>query len=105
MSNIYPSDDEEVMFPYGITTEEIVSKTRKLKANWTYEVAQDTMQWTNIAVEKELANLLAKEIQKEIDEEILADLREIKQYTKFGCGKKKIIVRTIDSDWEVSMFN
>lgn len=79
---------------------------RKLKAVWSYEAAEDLRACHNIGAEKALADILAKEINAEIDREILQDLRtaaEKGQETEQKLNKKKkvkISYRAIDEDWE-----
>jgi hypothetical protein len=58
-----------------IESEEIVVKTRKLKAVWTYEAQQDLRSQHNLDAEGELTAILAQEINLEIDREVLTDLR------------------------------
>ena len=54
----------------------IVAKTRKLKAQWTPELAQDLNAYQNIDAEAELTGLLSQYIAMEIDLEILSMLTE-----------------------------
>ena len=50
---------------------EIIAKTKKLKAVWTPEFAQDLNAYQNIDAEAELTNMLSEYISMEIDLEIL----------------------------------
>lgn len=59
----------------AIESEEIGTKTRKLKAVWSQEAAQDLRSQHNLDAEAELTAILAQEINLEIDREILTDLR------------------------------
>jgi|GEM_PF-6828095 len=61
-------------FPLTIDSQQIVATQRKLKAVWSREAAEDLRQFHNIDAEAELTNILAKELQAEIDREILEDL-------------------------------
>ena len=70
-----------------IETTEIVATNRKLKAHWSRAHINDELV-------EELTEILANEINAEIDEEILRDL------SKYTIRKKKI--RSIDDSWEVS---
>ena len=54
-----------------LKSEAIVAKTRKLKAQWTPELAQDLNAYQNIDAEAELTGLLSEYISLEIDLEIL----------------------------------
>lgn len=85
-----------------IESMEIKPTNRKLKATWTYEAAQDMRAWMNQDVEDELTKALADEINKEIDNEILNDLREAAEKPWGFRKKKKHPVRKITDDWEVS---
>jgi hypothetical protein len=58
-----------------IESEEIAAKTRKLKAVWSYEAQQDLRSQHNLDAEAELTQVLAQEINLEIDREVLTDLR------------------------------
>lgn len=58
-----------------VESEEIVAKTRKLKAVWSYEAQQDLRSQHNLDAEQELTAVLAQEINLEIDREVLTDLR------------------------------
>lgn len=51
------------------------SKNRKLKPVWTVDSCECLKAVHNISAEKELSALLAEEIRKEIDKEVLEDLR------------------------------
>ena len=58
-----------------VESEEIVAKTRKFKAAWSYEAQQDLRAQHNLDAEAELTAVLAQEINLEIDREVLTDLR------------------------------
>ena len=58
-----------------VESETITAKTRKLKAVWSFEAQQDLRSQHNIDAEAELTQILAKEINLEIDREIITDLR------------------------------
>ena len=57
-----------------IDSADIVTRNRKLKARWSVEAAEDLRSMHNIEAERELTAMLAKEINEEIDREILSDL-------------------------------
>ncbi len=52
----------------------VVADTRKLRAKWTPELAQDLAAYQNLDAEVELTQVLSEQIALEIDREILADL-------------------------------
>ena len=58
-----------------VESEDIVAKTRKLKAVWSYEAQQDLRSQHNLDAEAELTAVLAQEINLEIDREVLTDIR------------------------------
>jgi hypothetical protein len=59
-----------------LRSETIVAKTRKLKAVWTPEFAQDLNAYQNLDAEAELTNIMSEYISLEIDLEILDMLIE-----------------------------
>ena len=66
--------DESITIPeidVKLQSEAIVAKTRKLKAQWTPEFAQDLNAYHSIDAEAELTSLLSEYISMEIDLEIL----------------------------------
>jgi hypothetical protein len=52
----------------------VTAKTKKLKAKWTPELAQDLNAYHNLDAEVELTSILSEHIALEIDQEILEDL-------------------------------
>ena len=54
----------------------IVSKIRKLRADWSVEAAQDLKSSHNLDVEAEITSFLAEQVNLEIDREIIEDLRQ-----------------------------
>tara|TARA_R110000796_G_scaffold71706_2_gene162691 strand:- start:450 stop:2090 length:1641 start_codon:yes stop_codon:yes gene_type:complete len=58
----------------GMRSEAIVAKTRKLKAVWTPEFAQDLNAYQSLDAEAEVTNIMSEYISLEIDSEILAML-------------------------------
>ena len=55
----------------------VEAKSRKLSARWTFEAAQDAQSQQGIDIEAEIMAALAQEITAEIDQEILASLRNL----------------------------
>jgi len=60
-----------------ILRQAVEAKSRKLQARWTFEAAQDAQSQHGIDVEAEIMAALAQEITAEIDQEILASLRNL----------------------------
>jgi hypothetical protein len=72
-------DPAQIVIPtvnIQMKSDAIVAKTRKLKAQWTPELAQDLNAYQNIDAEAELTGLLSQYIAMEIDLEILGMLTE-----------------------------
>ena len=71
-----PSDDLQIPeIDLELKSEAIVAKTRKLKAVWTPELAQDLNAYHSIDAEAELTSMLSDYISLEIDLEILDMLK------------------------------
>jgi len=72
-------DSTQISIPeinISMVSSEITAKTKKLKAVWTPEFAQDLNAYQNIDAEAELTNMLSEYISMEIDLEILDMLIE-----------------------------
>ena len=59
---------------FQIQSTAVTAKSRKLKARWTPELAQDLAAYQNLDAEVELTQVLSEQIALEIDREILAEL-------------------------------
>jgi len=59
---------------FRIESATVFAKSRKLKARWTPELAQDLAAYQNLDAEVELTQVLSEQIALEIDREILWDL-------------------------------
>lgn len=59
----------------ALESEEVVAKSRKLKAVWSIEAQQDLRSQFNLEYDTEITSVMAQEINLEIDREILQDLR------------------------------
>jgi hypothetical protein len=59
---------------FRIESVSVTAKSRKLKARWTPELAQDLAAYQNLDAEVELTQVLSEQIALEIDREILAEL-------------------------------
>lgn len=65
----------------------LTAKTRKLKAMWTPEFAQDINAYQNIDAEAELTGILGEYVAREIDLEIIDMLRLNAQTTKYWSSR------------------
>ena len=70
-----------------LRSEAIVAKTRKLKAIWSPEFAQDLNAYHSIDAEAELTSMLSEYVSQEIDLEILDMLIQNAQTTDFWSAK------------------
>jgi hypothetical protein len=70
-----------------LKSEPIVAKTRKLKAIWTPELAQDLNAYHSIDAEAELTQMLSEYISLEIDLEILEMLQQNAFTTEYWSAK------------------
>ena len=60
-----------------IQKQTVQARTRKMRALWTMEAAQDLKAYHNMDLENELTQLLTKELSLEIDRELIEDIRMI----------------------------
>jgi len=75
-----------------------VANTRKMRALWTLEASQDLKAYHNLDLERELTDLLSKELQLEIDRELIEDLRMI-GYGLHGKNLGGVNQNLMDSDY------
>ncbi len=62
---------------FHIENQAVEARTRKMRALWTIEAAQDLKAYHDLSLESELTDLLSKELSLEIDRELIEDLRGI----------------------------
>ena len=60
-----------------IQKQTVQARERKMRAVWTLEAAQDLKAYHNLDMEAELTDLLSKEVNLEIDRELIEDIRMI----------------------------
>ena len=86
-----------------LKSEAVVAKTRKLKAQWTPEFAQDLNAYHSIDAEAELTSLLSEYISMEIDLEILDMLIGGARTTeKWSAANNKVWSGDDDGSWGTS---
>lgn len=68
-------DSEMAEVTFGLDSVTVSVETRKMRAQWTPELAQDVSAFHNLDAEAELTALLSEQMAAEIDREILRDLR------------------------------
>lgn len=66
----------------------VVAQTRKLKAKWTPELAQDLSAYYNIDAEAELTQILSEQVALEIDREIIGDLLSQAAITRYWSRQR-----------------
>ena len=95
-----PADGTNLAIPQidlELKSEAIVAKTRKLKAVWTPELAQDLNAYHSIDAEAELTSMLSEYISLEIDLEILDMLKANALTTEYWSLK-------VGNEWNGSAF-
>jgi hypothetical protein len=82
-------------------------ETRKMRAMWTPELAQDVSAFHNIDAEAELTALLSEQMAAEIDREILRDLRRGAAWTLRwdynGLRKQSTTYHGVQKDWNQTL--
>lgn len=82
-------------------------ETRKMRAQWTPELAQDVSAFHNIDAEAELTALLSEQMAAEIDREILRDLRRGAAWTARwdynGLRKQTTAYYGTQKDWNQTL--
>ena len=69
--------DEIPEINFHIQQQAVVARTRKMRALWTLEASQDLRAYHDLDLERELTDLLSKELALEIDRELIEDLRMV----------------------------
>jgi hypothetical protein len=82
-----------------LKSEAIVAKTRKLKAQWTPEFAQDLNAYHSIDAEAELTSIMSEYISAEIDLEILDMLINDAATTERWSAKNNTVWDTTANQW------
>jgi hypothetical protein len=62
---------------FHIEQQPVVARTRKMRALWTIEASQDLKAYHDLDLERELTDLLSKELALEIDRELVEDIRMV----------------------------
>ncbi len=95
----------EVTFQLDQVT--VTVETRKMRAAWTPELAQDVSAFHNIDAEAELTALLSEQMAAEIDREILRDLRRGAAWTIRwdwnGLRKQTNTYHGVQKDWNQTL--
>lgn len=70
----------------SVEQQPVVARTKKMRALWTIEASQDLKAYHNLDLERELTDLMSKELELEIDRELIEDLRGIAYNVKNTTG-------------------
>ena len=62
---------------FTIEQQAVTARTRKFRALWTLEASQDLRAYHNLDLERELTELLSKEVALEIDRELVESIRSL----------------------------
>lgn len=76
---------------FHIEQQPVTARTRKFRALWTLEAAQDLRAYHNLDLERELTDLLGKEVALEIDRELIEDMRGIAYDITGGMFERKML--------------
>jgi len=78
-----------------IEQQPVIARTKKMRALWTLEASQDLKAYHNLDLERELTDLLGKEIRLEVDRELIENLRGI-AYDLTGKGSDLFDMQMLD---------
>ena len=104
------NNNNAIATPYTIpeiniqmSSEAIVAKTRKLKAVWTPEFAQDLNAYHSLDAEAELTSIMSEYISLEIDLEILDMLIEAAPTTEFWSAQNNKAINAAATNFDVDL--
>lgn len=80
--------------------EPIIAKTRKLKAIWTPEFAQDINAYHSIDAEAELTSMLSEYVSMEVDLELLDMLIQNAQTTDYWSANINTVINATQTGWQ-----
>lgn len=100
-------DSEMAEVTFGLDEVTVSVETRKMRAQWTPELAQDVSAFHNIDAEAELTALLSEQMAAEIDREILRDLRRgaawVTRWDYNGLRKQSTTYQGTQKDWNQTL--
>ncbi len=96
-------DSEMAEVTFGLDEVTVSVETRKMRSQWTPELAQDVSAFHNIDAEAELTALLSEQMGAEVDREVLRDLRRGAAWTTRwdynGLRKQSTTYMGTQKDW------
>lgn len=100
-------DSEMAEVTFGLDEVTVSVEPRKMRAQWTPELAQDVSAFHNIDAEAELTALLSEQMAAEIDREILRDLRRgaawVTRWDYDGLRKQSANYYGTQKDWNQTL--
>jgi len=100
-------DSEMAEVTFGLDEVTVSVETRKMRSQWTPELAQDVSAFHNIDAEAELTALLSEQMAAEIDREVLRDLRRGAAWTLRwdynGLRKQSSTYYGTQKDWNQTL--
>lgn len=100
-------DSEMAEVTFGLDEVTVSVEPRKMRAQWTPELAQDVSAFHNIDAEAELTALLSEQMAAEIDREILRDLRRgaawVTRWDYDGLRKQTTNYYGTQKDWNQTL--
>lgn len=100
-------DSEMAEVTFGLDEVTVSVEPRKMRAQWTPELAQDVSAFHNIDAEAELTALLSEQMAAEIDREILRDLRRgaawVTKWDYNGLRKQSTNYYGTQKDWNQTL--
>jgi hypothetical protein len=100
-------DSEMAEITFGLDEVTVSVETRKMRSQWTPELAQDVSAFHNIDAEAELTALLSEQMAAEIDREILRDLRRGAawnlRWDYNGLRKQSNVYHGTQKDWNQTL--
>ena len=81
----------------SIEQQPVIARTKKMRALWTLEASQDLKAYHNLDLERELTDLLGKEIRLEVDRELIESLRGL-AYDLTGTAGNLFNRKMLDQD-------
>jgi len=100
-------DSEMAEVTFGLDEVTVSVETRKMRSQWTPELAQDVSAFHNIDAEAELTALLSEQMAAEIDREILRDLRRGAawnlRWDYNGLRKQTNVYHGTQKDWNQTL--
>lgn len=100
-------DSEMAEVTFGLDEVTVSVETRKMRAQWTPELAQDVSAFHNIDAEAELTALLSEQMAAEVDREILRDLRRgaawVSRWDYNGLRKQSNTYYGTQKDWNQTL--